>query len=570
MAEKAGSLTAVSEPLPRRPRQVPPRPLTGLHALLGLPAEPAAAGSGGDLTGVTHDSRAVRPGDLYAALPGARAHGADFAAQAAERGAAAVLTDPDGAERARATGLPVLVVPDPRGRLGEVAAWVYGHPADKLLLFGVTGTNGKTTTAYLLDGGLRSAGHTTGLVGTVETRIGDLVETSAMTTPEATDLQALFAAMAEHGVTAASMEVSSHALALGRVDGTVFDIALFTNLSQDHLDFHGSMEEYFRAKADLFTPARARTGVVDVDDAYGRRLAAEAGIPVATVSPTGAPDADWRVEDAELGPDGSRFRLVGPDGQHTKAAVRLPGPYNVSNAALAVVALTLAGVPLDAAAAGVAAVPGVPGRMERVDEGQQFAAIVDFAHTPDAVETALHALREVTDNRLFVVLGCGGDRDRTKRPLMGAAAVRLADVAVLTSDNPRSEDPHAILDAMVEGAEAVPEPHGELVVEPDRAVAIAWAIHQARPGDVVVVAGKGHEQGQKIGAEVRPFDDRVEVRRALRDRFGSATTGGSAPGVGGDAAGAGGRIVVAAPTTDPAANAGAADRAGSPAEETQQ
>lgn len=604
----------------RRPTQVRPRPLADLYELLGAaPAapdagvfepgaengpshenghvtsggaqslaeqrEPSQAGasdargaSGGSdtakapgtqLTGVTHDSRAVRPGDLYAALPGARAHGADFAAQAAELGAAAVLTDPAGAARAYATGLPVVVVDDPRGRLGAVAEWIHHHPADSLLLFGVTGTNGKTTTAYLLDGGLRAAGHVTGLVGTVETRVGDLVEPSAMTTPEAPDLQALFAAMVEYGVTAASMEVSSHALELGRVDGTVFDVALFTNLSQDHLDFHGSMEDYFRAKAGLFTPRRAKTGVVDVDDDYGARLAETASIPVVTVSPTGARAADWRVEDAELGPRGSRFRLIGPDGAKADAGVRLPGPYNVANAALAVVALVTAGVPLDVAAAGVAAVPGVPGRMEHVDEGAEFTTVVDFAHTPDAVETALRALREVTDNRLFVVLGCGGDRDRGKRPLMGAAAVRLADVAVLTSDNPRSEDPLAILDDMLEGARAVPEPHGDLVVEPDRAAAIAWAVNHAAPGDVVVVAGKGHEQGQKIGAEVRPFDDRVEVRAALRRRLGTDTTTGSTPGAAEPAGRDGGRIDVAAPTIEPAAHAAAGDRAVPPSEETQ-
>ncbi|HSA50332.1 MAG TPA: UDP-N-acetylmuramoyl-L-alanyl-D-glutamate--2,6-diaminopimelate ligase [Yinghuangia sp.] len=575
---KAGSLTAVSDRVPRRPTRVPPRPLSGLYALLGL-AEPAPdTASDTALTGVTHDSRAVRPGDLYAALPGSRAHGADFAAQAAALGAAAVLTDPAGAERARATGLPAVVVPDPRGRLGEVAAWVYGRPGDGLLLFGATGTNGKTTTAYLLDGGLRAAGHVTGLVGTVETRVGELVEASAMTTPEATDLQALFAAMAEHGVTAASMEVSSHALALGRVDGTVFDVALFTNLTQDHLDFHGSMEEYFRAKADLFTPRRARAGVADVDDSSGARIAETATIPVTTVSPSGTRPADWRVEDTELGPHGSRFRLIGPDGAKVDASVRLPGPFNVANAALAIVAQVVAGIPLDIAAAGVAGVAGVPGRMEHVDEGAPFTTVVDFAHTPDAVETALHALREVTEHRLFVVLGCGGDRDRTKRPLMGAAAVRLADVAVLTSDNPRSEDPRAILDEMLAGAREVPEPHGELVVEPDRAAAIAWAVNHAAPGDVVVVAGKGHEQGQKIGDEVRPFDDRVEVRAALRRRFGAGTpadsspdsTAGAIPGAPEPAAGSGGKINPAAPTTEPAAHAAAGDRAVPPSEETQQ
>ncbi|MYV96784.1 UDP-N-acetylmuramoyl-L-alanyl-D-glutamate--2,6-diaminopimelate ligase, partial [Streptomyces sp. SID3343] len=422
-------------------------------------------------------------------------------------------------------GLPMLVVEDPRARLGEIAAWVYDRPGAALTLFGITGTNGKTTTAYLLDGGLRAAGHTTGVIGTVETRIGEAVVPSERTTPESPDVQALLGSMRERGVTAAVMEVSSHALALGRVDGTVYDVALFTNLSQDHLDFHPSMEDYFLTKAQLFTPARARAGVIDVDDAYGRRLATMAGVPVVTVSTGSVPDADWRAEDVELDPDGSRFRVVGPDGHKADAHVRLAGPFNVSNALLAIVALVTAGIPLAAAVEGVGATPGVPGRMERVDAGQPFLAVVDFAHTPDAVVTLLGALREVTSGTLTVVLGAGGDRDRAKRPLMAAAAARLADVAVFTSDNPRSEDPIAILDDMLVGTRGPDASDGTVIVEPDRTAAITLAVERARPGDTVVIAGKGHEQGQEFANGVKlPFDDRVQLRAAL-DR---TTRGGPA------------------------------------------
>ena len=478
----------------------------------------AAARAATPLTGATHDSRAVRPGDLYAALPGARHHGADFCPQAAAAGAAAVLTDPAGRERALATGLPVLVHPAPRRVLGAVAAAVHRDPAAGLLLLGVTGTNGKTTTAYLLEAGLRAAGHTTGLLGTVETRVADEVVPSARTTPEATDLQALFARMRDRGVTAAALEVSSHALVLGRVDATRFRVAAFTNLSQDHLDFHADMEEYFAAKASLFTPARADAAVVCVDDEHGRRLAATAGVPVTTCSATGR-DADWRALDVETGPRGSRFRLAGPDGTTTEAAVGLPGLYNVANATVALATLARAGVPLAAAAAGVAALPGVPGRVERVEAGQAGLAVVDYAHTPDAVATLLATLRAVTRGRLVVVLGCGGDRDRGKRPLMGAAAARGADLAVLTSDNPRSEDPLAILAAVADGARGTAG--AEVVVEPDRRAAIALAVGGLGPDDTVVVAGKGHEQGQEAQGVVRPFDDRVVLAEALRAARGA-------------------------------------------------
>jgi UDP-N-acetylmuramoyl-L-alanyl-D-glutamate--2,6-diaminopimelate ligase len=527
--------------LPLRPAHISPRPLTGLASLLGVrmtsPAErdPFYGPDGPAMvTGVAHDSRRLRPGDLYAALPGMRQHGALFCREAAAAGAVAVLTDADGRDVATACGLPVFVVTDVRDRLGEVAAWIYGRPSDRLLLIGVTGTSGKTTTSYLLESGLRTAGHLTGLVGGVETRIGDARAPSELTTPEAADLQALFAVMAERRVTAAAMEVSSHALALGRVAGSDFDVAIFTNLSQDHLDFHDSMDDYFAAKASLFTRRYARTGVVNFDDPRGRELVRLAEIPVTTFSATGREAADWRAVDVRCGADGSAFRVVGPGGVEADATVALTGEFNVANALGAVVGLVEAGIGLQSAVAGVGACQGVPGRLERVDagDGQDFTILVDYSHKPAAVQAVLRALRPVTQGRLAIVLGCGGDRDRGKRPLMGAAAASLADVAVLTSDNPRSEDPLAILAAMLDGALSVDRgARAHVIVEPDRAAAIELAIRGAGKGDVVLVAGKGHERGQYSGGTVIPFDDReVAAAAAARVLYGllapDATTGG--------------------------------------------
>jgi UDP-N-acetylmuramoyl-L-alanyl-D-glutamate--2,6-diaminopimelate ligase len=472
-----------------------------------------------EITGITHDSRAVRPGDLYAALPGARLHGADFVAQAADLGAAAVLTDSTGAERAAATGLPVLVTDDPRGRMGELAAEIYGHPGNDLLQIGITGTSGKTTTAYLVEGGLRAAGRSTGLIGTVEMRIGDERIKSERTTPEATDLQALFAVMRERGADSVAMEVSSHALVLGRVDGCVFDVAVFNNLSPEHMEFHSDMEDYFQAKAQLFTPRRSRKAVVNLDDEYGRRLVDEATVPVTTFSAEGHPDADWRAEDVEVGTRGSTFTAVGP----AVCGSSRPGPFNVANTLAAVVTLAVAGLDPQTAADGVAAVPGVPGRLERVDAGQPYLAVVDYAHKTDAVESVLRSLRKVTEGRIHIVLGCGGDRDRTKRGPMGAAAARLADTAVLTSDNPRGEDPLAILATMLAGAAEVPiHERGDVMVHEDRAAAIAEAVARAQDGDTVLVAGKGHEQGQDIAGVIRPFDDRQELRAAIERSLSGA------------------------------------------------
>jgi UDP-N-acetylmuramoyl-L-alanyl-D-glutamate--2,6-diaminopimelate ligase len=502
-----------------RPAVAPHRPLAGLAALLGVRNSANGPNDLGLCSGITLDSRAVRPGDLYVALPGERTHGAVFAPDAVAAGAVAVLTDPDGRTRAAACGLPVFVVADPRARLGEIASWIYGDASARLCLIGVTGTSGKTTTTYLLDSGLRTAGFVTGLVGGVEIRVGGETVTASLTTPEAPDLQALFAVMAERGVTAAAMEVSSHALALGRVAGARFDVAVFTNLSQDHLDFHPTLEDYFRAKARLFEPPVL--AVVNIDDKWGRRLASSAPVPVTTFSAAGRDDADWRAMDVRSGADGSAFQIVGPGGVQADATIALAGVFNVSNALGAVVALVEAGVRLEDAVAGISVCAGVPGRLQRVPApaGLGFTAFVDYSHKPGAVEAVLKSLRPVTQGNLIIVLGCGGDRDRAKRPLMGAAAASLADVAILTSDNPRSEDPLAILDAMLDGVLSVPEnARARVAMEPDRAAAIAYAVALAGRGDVVVVAGKGHETGQYVGGAVLPFDDMTVTEAALRQR----------------------------------------------------
>ena len=519
-----------------RPASRQQRPLSALSTLPGVRL--AAAGHSlspndlGFLSGLTLDSRSVEPGDLYVALPGARVHGAGFCADAVAAGAVAVLTDPDGRARAVASGVPVFVLADPRARLGEIACWAYGDPSSRLRLIGVTGTSGKTTSTYLIESGLRAAGHLTGLVGGVELRAGRERLASTLTTPEAPDLQALLAVMAERGVTAAAMEVSSHSLALGRVGGTRFDVAVFTNLSQDHLDFHDDLEDYFRAKASLFMPpergglggvsprASTEIGVVNIDDKYGRRLVSSAPVPVTTFSAAGLDEADWRAADVRSGADGSTFRLIGPGGVEADVSVGLAGAFNVANTVGALVALVEAGVRLEDAVAGVGACPGVPGRLERVPApGLGVTAFVDYSHKPGAVEAVLRSLRPVTQGNLIIVLGCGGDRDRAKRPMMGAAAASLADVAILTSDNPRSEDPLAILAAMLDGVRSVPQAErGRVIIEPDRAAAIGQAVALAAPGDVIVVAGKGHETGQYLGGSVLPFDDRQVTAAALAAR----------------------------------------------------
>ncbi|MEV4088042.1 UDP-N-acetylmuramoyl-L-alanyl-D-glutamate--2,6-diaminopimelate ligase, partial [Nonomuraea fuscirosea] len=431
-----------------------------------------------------------------------------------------VLTDRAGRDAAVATGLPVLIVPDPRALLGQISSWVYGQPAHDIQILGVTGTSGKSTTTFMIEAGLRAAGHRSGLVGGVEIHAGELSFQPTLTTPEASALHGLFALMREEGVSAAAMEVSSHALALGRVDGLYYDVALFTNLSQDHLDFHKDFEDYFATKVKLFQPELSRAGVTNIDDRYGRELIGLAKVPMTTFSALGDPEAEWRAVDARLGADGSAFRVVGPGGVEADAQIALPGPFNVANALGAVVTLVEAGVPLQTAVHGVGTLTGVPGRMQRVTEaGDEFQAVVDYSHKPGAVESVLRSLRSVTAGTLTIVLGCGGDRDKGKRPLMGEISAELADVAIFTSDNPRSEDPLAILATMMEGALRVPQhDRAHVIIEPDRAAAIGLAIARAGRGDVIVVAGKGHEQGQYVSGEVIPFDDREVVAEAIDAR----------------------------------------------------
>ncbi|GAA4806000.1 UDP-N-acetylmuramoyl-L-alanyl-D-glutamate--2,6-diaminopimelate ligase [Nocardioides caeni] len=492
---------------PTRPAQPTPSPLATVARAAG--AELSQAGEV-RVTGVTLDSRRVRRGDLYAALPGARVHGASFAAQAADAGAAAILTDPTGAESAGRTGLPLVVVDDARAVLGSVAAAVYGDPADGLRTIGVTGTQGKTTVTRLIDAGLLGAGVRSAVVGTVGTRIVGAEVKTALTTPEAPDLHGLFARMRELDVTACAMEVSSHALVMGRVDGVRFDVAVFTNLGRDHLDFHADVEDYYAAKASLFTPERARLGLVCVDDDHGRRLVREATIPVRSYAVDGP--ADWTVTDIEETADGSRFVVHGPTGQRVPAASPIPGRFNIANTLAAVAAAAEAGFPEQLVADAIAGSGGVPGRLERIPTDRDLTVVVDYAHKPDAVEAVLRTLRPVTRGRLVIVLGAGGDRDRGKRPVMGEIAARLADLVVVTDDNPRSEDPAAIRAAVLAGTR---EGQAEVVEVGDRRAAITQAITGAGPGDVVVVAGKGHETGQEVAGMVHPFDDREVVREVL-------------------------------------------------------
>jgi UDP-N-acetylmuramoyl-L-alanyl-D-glutamate--2,6-diaminopimelate ligase len=503
-----------------RPRHVVPVRLADVANVAHAPVPNGSADN--TVTGVSLDSRSIHPGDLYAALPGTVTHGAEYVAKAQQAGAVAVLTDPAGAERSAATGLPVLVVDKPRNVLGAVASRIYGEPTSELRLLGVTGTNGKTTTSFLLDSVLRELGPAA-LIGTIQTRIGDEVAKSVRTTPEATDLQALFAVMRERAVAWCSMEVSSHALAMGRVDGARFAVAGFTNLTQDHLDFHRTFEEYFAAKASLFTPERCDVAVVTIDDEYGRRLAAQTVVPLVTVSTKGD-DADWTVVNRHQSERPGRWGGEGIQKSTTVVDVQgpnetltieiaLPGDFNVANALLATAMLRQLDVPAEMIANGLRTAT-VPGRMEAFTREDGLVVIVDYAHTPDAVELALKAARTATKGRLFAVLGCGGDRDPGKRPGMGAAAARTADVVIITDDNPRSEDPAAIRAAAVAGArEAVPDV--DLHEIGDRRRAIASAIELAGPGDTVLVLGKGHETGQDVGGVIHPFDDRETVRELL-------------------------------------------------------
>ena len=488
--------------------------LPELLAVAGANARLLASGVPGDVQrdapvlDVTHDSREVRAGTLFACRPGAHTDGHDHAPAAVAAGAPALLV-----ERPLPLAVAQLQVPSVAAAMGPVAAAVHGNPSQELLLCGVTGTNGKTTTVYLLDAVLAAAGHTTGVIGTVETRIAGRVVAGSRTTPESTDIQRLLRTMRDAGVTAGAMEVSSHGLALGRVRGTRFAVGLFTNLTQDHLDFHGGMEEYYTAKRALFGGDYARAGVVNIDDPYGLRLAEESAVPVVTVSPVGA-RAQVRATSVEATAAGSDF-TADLRGRAVRVHTALPGLFNVANALMALAAAEVIGIDPDAAADALATCSGVPGRMERIDAGQPFTVIVDYAHTPDSLANVLSGVRDVTTGRVLVVIGCGGDRDAGKRPLMGRAAAELADWAVFTNDNPRSEDPAAIVAAVVAGARQVDGARWD--VELDRRAAIGAALAAAEAGDVVVIAGKGHERTQELADRTIAFDDRVVARELLGD-----------------------------------------------------
>jgi UDP-N-acetylmuramoyl-L-alanyl-D-glutamate--2,6-diaminopimelate ligase len=453
-----------------------------------------------EITGLHYRSSDVRPGGLFFCVPGFKVDGHEFAPDAVERGAVAIVS-----ERPLGLDVPEVVVASARAAMGPAAARFYGDPTAKLRVVGITGTNGKTTTAFLTRAILERAGVQTGLLGTVKSIVGGTEEPVERTTPEGIELQAALRRMLDSGDEACVMEVSSHALELGRAAGIRYASRVFTNLSQDHLDFHSDMETYFTAKRRLFDgPGPA---VLNVDDEYGRRLAGEVAQPITYAVDA---EADYRALEVTFDPSGSSFMCETPDGQ-IEITTRLPGLFNVQNALAALAASRTLDVDLEVARDALAEADRVPGRFEPVDEGQAFTVLVDYAHTPEALENVLRAARELTDGRVHVVFGAGGDRDRAKRPLMGKAAAALADRVVVTSDNPRSEDPQAIIDEILAGTGP------DVESEPDRRRAIALAVSSADPGDVVVVAGKGHEQGQEFeNGRKEPFDDVTVVREALR------------------------------------------------------
>ena len=489
------------------------------------------AGAAVEIRGLAYDSRTVRPEDLFFCVSGFRQDGHEFAPRAVDAGAAALVV-----ERPLGLGVPEVLVPSARAAMAPVAARFYGEPSSRLHVVGVTGTNGKTTTAYLARALFEAIGEQCGLLGTVKSVVAGVERTVTRTTPEAIDLQADFRAMLDGGDLACAMEVSSHALALGRADGIHFSAAIFTNISRDHLDFHATMEDYFQAKRQLFVAAAPDISVINVADAYGRRLAAEiAGARTFAVDDQRADgdegQADYRASALRCTVDQCSFTLHTPAGER-EVALRMPGRFNVANALGALAAVHALGGELDLLVDALAEGVRVPGRFEPVDEGQDFAVLVDYAHTPDSLEHALAAARELaisperTAGRVVCVFGAGGDRDRGKRPLMGEVAARLADVAVVTSDNPRSEDPEQIIAQIMAGAVAAGSPRrpggpgsqeAPLRSIADRREAVAEAIACARPGDVLVIAGKGHEQGQELaGGEKVPFDDVTVARQALR------------------------------------------------------
>lgn len=467
------------------------------------------------VTQITLDSKAVEPGGMFAALPGTRVHGAKFATDSP---AGSILTDREGLEIVTAAGetRPVLVVDNVRAVLGVVSAEVYGWASKSMKLIGVTGTSGKTTTTYMLERGLAAAGCKVGLIGTTGTRINGRDVPTQLTTPEAPKLQELFGQMLYSGVTHVVMEVSSHALMLGRIGGTDFDVAGFTNLSQDHLDFHPTMEDYFKAKALFFDPSSdlaARQSVICVDDEWGERMAGVANAPI-LVGTHGQPGLKVAAKKRSVDATGAQDISLTIDGHTHDLRLPLPGEFNVSNAALAAGLAHAVGVDVEAFIRGLEGAT-VPGRMERVDVGQDFVAVVDYAHKPAAIAAVLDTLRDQVTGRVGVAVGAGGDRDASKRPIMGAEAARRADLVIVTDDNPRTEDPAAIRAAVLQGAREAAGPDTEIREVGGRSNAIDQLVAWARPGDAIIAVGKGHEVGQIIGTTTHHFDDREAMRRAL-------------------------------------------------------
>jgi UDP-N-acetylmuramoyl-L-alanyl-D-glutamate--2,6-diaminopimelate ligase len=460
-----------------------------------------------EITDLVHDSTDAVEGCLFFCRRGGIRDGHDFAQDAVAAGARALVCE----RRLGQVEVPVFIVDDARKTMNFVASPFFGDPSSSMRVVGVTGTNGKTTTSFMLHSVFRATGDPSGLIGTIESRVGNERAPGVHTTPESADVQRLLRRMVEAGATTCAMEVTSHGIDQGRIDGTRIDLAVFTNLSQDHLDYHGSLESYFETKLALFQGPWAERGLVNVDDEWGQEIVSRGRIPMRRYSVEG--DADYRAEEIMAGPSGSSFRAVGP-ALDVAIAAPIPGMFNVSNALAAASAAAEVGVAPADIVVGLRNLRAVPGRLEPIDEGQPFAVLVDYAHTPAGVANVLTAARGLTSGKVIVVLGCGGDRDRSKRPLMGEAAAENADVVFLTSDNPRSEDPMVILAEMEKGLVSASVPY---YVEPDRRSAIRVALGEARPADVVVIAGRGHESHQEVGGERIPFDDRVVAAELLRE-----------------------------------------------------
>ncbi len=464
-----------------------------------------------EITGVTNKDSEVIPGDLFLAMPGAKVHGASFAESALQKGAVAVLTDAQGASMV--TSAPVLIVADVRSSGALIASALYKDPTRDLNSIGITGTNGKTTVTTLLYQIFQAAGRESGLIGTVDTRIGSDILPSTRTTPEAADLQALSAAMRERHMRHLVMEVSSHSISLKRIKGSHFAIVGFTNLSQDHLDFHGDMKSYFEAKASLFTFEYADCAYINIDSDYGKALSSKCDIPVVTISRLDK-GATWYFSDLHSSLTGTRISIRGAEGILIESTTKLFGAYNLDNLLMAVAIAHASGVDPVELATIIPTLTGAPGRLEPIFIGQDFTALVDYAHSPDAVANVLAAARDFTTGKVIAVLGCGGDRDKSKRPLMGSALLQGSDIAIFTSDNPRSENPTQILGDMTDGLTLSEDSR----VISDRYEAISYAVSQAAAGDTVLILGKGHESGQEVNGVVTPFDDRLQLARAIEGR----------------------------------------------------